>query len=295
MPYTNPESPAANLLQTPPSPEDTQLIRNYGFTPFTTADVPELAGFDRRQFKQHALSEEEFYELFNGGNIVMGQRNDEGAIMCEGVLLLGADPRASTILERELPSWLAYGGGSAVHPSYQNQGVQRRLLRVREAIATAHGKQGIAAAVRQLNLKSLRNMLAEGYFVIADAPHFYGPSTQHDRIIAVKLFDLPNMFARTRLPAHMPLRNHTFLDAIAAGEPIIALEAHHDDTPDERYNAATAQLLRSGYAGIACQDIPGAATGPTQPCAMLYAKIHAQSPLAFVQTQLQALCNYTVA
>ncbi len=226
--------------------------------------LAEVAALDAELFGQHkSLPVEGFVSVVENGGIVLGIRDGTGSLVGEASVILNNSPEdGDSQIERSLPSNMAYCDGAAIHPSARGKGLQRWLLRAREMVALAAGKELISASVRHRNLASIKSMLREGYFVVADAPHYYGDSTEDARIFLVKVVGSPNpmnmltldyndsasMIAGITDPTTVP-------QSMSERRDIIALSVENSDDVDEHFNSQIALLLRGGYVAVNSHEI----------------------------------------
>jgi ribosomal protein S18 acetylase RimI-like enzyme len=221
--------------------------------------LAEVATLDRSAFgDRDAIPEDRLRDMVSDGGVVLLQRTPDGSIVSEAALVLEPHGSSPVSIERELPEWAGYCAGAAVDSSGQGHGLQRELLRAREALTRSAGKSAVASSVRQGNLKSIRSMLKTGYVVACDAPELYGRGLLGDRIVTLKLFDIE------------------IVSEIPNGEAV-ELEVRQSDVPEAAHNAAMAKLLDDGYVGIACRDHEDSGSEDRR-CVMSFAPIESWAP-----------------
>lgn len=227
-------------------------------------EITEVALLDQEIFGEHkSLPKEGFMRIVENGGYVLGVRDRGGRLLAEASLVLNNNPESGdSQLERQLPDYMAYCDGAAVHQSQRKKGIQKWLLRSRESKAAEAGKTVMSASVRHRNIPSIKSMLKEGYVVVCDAPHYYGEGAEDSRILLVKVMEEANPMDALRADEegidfeHRGVTGLKDIDlAISEREDIISLEFQYSDEVDESFNGGVAKLLRSGYVGVSCHDV----------------------------------------
>ena len=168
-----------------------ELVAQYGVEyPIEVIDSPEsprlaeIAALDGEAFGGHVtLSEEDLKHIFNNGGVILGHTETDGRLITEATLVLDADEKGPSPLERNLPEWLGYCDGAAVSKDYRGKGLQKQLLLARHEVAKSSGKEAAAASVRQANVTSIKSMIKTGYVMVADSPHYYGADISDARVV----------------------------------------------------------------------------------------------------------------
>jgi hypothetical protein len=138
-------------------------------------------------------------------------------------------------------------------------------------------------------------MLRNGYSMIADAPGYYGDGIDNDRVVMLKRFDLENSLDHLSidddsLPNTLQgLTEPTAMDdKIASGADVIAILTKQSDEVDSVYNLTVSKLLRSGYAGVACNDLDVGDSDGGRESAMVFVRLATLGENAELSSQRQS-------
>jgi GNAT superfamily N-acetyltransferase len=246
----------------------------------------------------HDVSDDFYPEVFGLGGKVVGHVDDDDNVASVASLYLNPtpDPKAPT-LERHMLKGTAFFDGAAVDPVHQGKGLYGQLIRSCLDIAHDYDRRGVATVVRKDNLQSLRPLLTNGYFVIANAPVFYGDRPQDDRAVGVNMFDAPNVLSRSPLPPELSDDGLAALPPYAFSIPVV--QSASGDSINVGYNNRAGRILDAGYVGYACRDKVGASSreaGRDRVCLMSFALLgalaipgEAQELLAATRDEVRAI------
>lgn len=262
-----------------------QFGNDYPIEIITSPESPrlaEVASLDAELFGEHqSLTEDEFREIIEQGGVILSHVGPDNKLISEASLMLTSNEQGPSLLERNLPHWLAYCDGAAVAKEFRGKGLQKELLNAREAIAKEANKEATAASVRQRNLASIKSMIRGGYIMIADAPNYYGDRPTDARVIMMKDFQIGNPFTELDSDHEMledSLRGvvepSSVQEKLSAGADVISVSVQQSDDVDEDYNQAVASLLRNGYIGVSCNDIDIGDSDSERADAMTFVRIN---------------------
>ena len=294
-----------------PEPEQQiqEIVKQFGTDyPIEVMDNPEsprlaeVADIDAEAFKgQKKLTQEDFMHIFQNGGVILGHVGPDNKLISEASLLLATDPEGSSILERNMPGWLAYCDGAAVIKEFRGKGLQKQLLLAREEVAKLSKKEASGASVRQNNVASIRSMISTGYVMIADSPHYYGENDKDARVVMLKDFGIGNPFKDLDSDHELldeslrgVIEPNNIQDKLAEGADVISVAVIQSEDVNSEYNRAVATLLRNGYIGVACNDIDIGDSDSERSDAMTFVKIDSlplevREPLRLRQKEIQSV------